>query len=159
MTKASLNGYVDCATATSVSGWAWDPRTPNDPVVVEISRNEQPIVTVAADRFRQDLLEAQFGNGCHAFEIELPADALSTDLRVFSARISGSAFELNRSPFRCGLAGSAGPRPDRSHSDRLSAEMNSFWRAWLPTHDEANRLSSVSARDAGQTRLDARPQW
>ena len=159
MTKASLNGYVDCATETVVSGWAWDSRKPNDPVVVEISRNEEPIATITADRFRQDLLEAQFGNGCHAFEIELPPDALRSDSRVFSARISGSEFELNRSPFRCGPTRSVGPRADRAHGDRLSAEIKSFWRAWKPPHGEANRLSSVSARDAGLTRLEARPQW
>ena len=159
MTKASLNGYVDCATETTVSGWAWDSRKPNDPVVVEISRNEQPIATITADQFRQDLLEAQFGNGCHAFEIELPADALRTDVRVFSARISGSEFELNRSPFRCGPVRSVGPRSDRAHGDRLSAEIKSFLRAWKAPYGQANRLSSVSARDAGLTRLEARPQW
>jgi molybdenum cofactor biosynthesis enzyme MoaA len=142
-----------------VSGWAWDPGKPNDPVVVEISRNGQSIATVLADRFRQDLLEAQFGNGRHGFEIELPMEALEADARVFSARIQGSEFELNRSPFRCGPPLPAGSRPFATHADRLSADIKAFSRSWKPHGNQSNRLSSASARDSGVTHLEARPQW
>jgi molybdenum cofactor biosynthesis enzyme MoaA len=159
MTRAALNGYVDCATASTVSGWAWDPRTPNDPVVVEISRNGRPIAALVADRFRQDLVEAQFGNGRHGFEIELPADALTGDARVFSAHVQGSAFELNRSPFRCGTSQLRESAPATTHVDRLRAEISAFSKAWKPGAHQANRLSSVSARDGGITHLEARPQW
>src|SRR5262249_21314140 len=159
MARVSLNGYVDCATASTVSGWAWDPAKPNDPVAVEISRNSEPIATILADRFRQDLLEAQFGSGRHGFEIELPRDALSADARVFSARIQGSAFELNRSPFRCGPPQPGESRPAATHVDRLRADIESFSRAWKPSGHQSNRLSSVSARDGGVTHLAARPQW
>src|SRR5262245_10566827 len=159
MNRASLNGYVDCATASTVSGWAWDPAKPNDPVVVEISRNGRPIAAVTADRFRQDLLEARFGNGRHAFDVELPPDALKLDARVFSARIQGSEFELNRSPFRCGAFLPHESRPAATDADQLRAEIRSFSQAWKPGANHANRLSAVSARDGGMTRLDARPQW
>jgi molybdenum cofactor biosynthesis enzyme MoaA len=160
MIRPSLNGYVDCVEDTMVSGWAWDPGKPNDPVVVEISRNGRSIATIAADGFRQDLLEARFGNGRHAFRIELPPDVLSAEAGVFSARIQGSAFELNRSPFRCGPSWPAGPRPaDGRQVDRLRADIESFSRAWKPGGNQRNRLSSVSARDGGVTHLEARPQW
>jgi molybdenum cofactor biosynthesis enzyme MoaA len=154
-----LNGYIDCATASTVSGWAWDPRKPNDPVVVEIARNGRPIAAITADRFRRDLLDAHFGNGRHAFEIELPADVLNAGSRVFSARVQGSAFELNRSPFRCGPSQAAERHSAGTHIDRLRAEIESFSRTWRPRGDHANRLSSASARDGGVTHLDARPLW
>jgi len=35
-------------------------------------------------RFRQDLLAAGFGNGCHAFEIALPAGAVAIGALVTS---------------------------------------------------------------------------
>src|SRR5262249_21408548 len=159
MVKASLNGYIDCATDSTVSGWAWDPAKPNDPVVVEISRNGESIATILADRFRQDLLSAQFGNGRHGFLIELPVDALSAGSRVFSARIQGSAFELNRSPFRCGAPQPAASRSADAHIDRLSAEIHSFSKTWKPLGNHSNRLSAISARDGGVTHLAARPQW
>jgi molybdenum cofactor biosynthesis enzyme MoaA len=159
MVKASLNGFVDCATASTISGWAWDRSKPNDPVVVEISRNGESIATMVADSFRQDLLEAQFGNGRHGFEIELPAVALGAGSRVFSARIQGSTFELNRSPFRCGPPPPSESRSGRADIDRLRAEIQSFSQAWHPGAHLSNRLSSVSARDGGVTHLAARPQW
>jgi molybdenum cofactor biosynthesis enzyme MoaA len=161
MTRATLNGYVDCVTDTTVSGWAWDSGKPNDPVIVEISREGQPVATISADRFRQDLLEAKFGNGRHGFELTLPPQDLNVEARVFSARIQGSTFELSRSPFRCGP-----PRPDsgvRPGTDRqidlLKAEIASFSQSWKPRSNLRNRLSSLSARDGGLTRIDARPQW
>jgi molybdenum cofactor biosynthesis enzyme MoaA len=173
MLRSSLNGYVDYVAAqtgagTTVAGWAWDSGKPNDPVVVEFSRNGRSVATIAADRFRPDLVEAGFGNGCHSFEIELPPAVLTTDARDFapefapalSARIQGSAFELNRSPFRCGSSRPAGSRPAAEpHIERLRADIESFARAWEPGDNQANRLASLSARDGGLTRVDARPQW
>jgi hypothetical protein len=52
MTKASLNGFVDYVTASTVSGWAWDSGKPNDPVVVDVSRNGQSIATEAVRPWR-----------------------------------------------------------------------------------------------------------
>ena len=159
MIKASLNGFVDDATASMVSGWAWDSGKPNDPVVVEHSRNGQSIATITADGFRQDLLEARFGNGRHAFEIVLPPEALRVDSRVFSARIQGSEFELNRSPFRCGPSLPAGSRPAATNANRLRWDITSFSRSGSWHGNQSNRLSAVSARDGGVTLLEARPQW
>jgi molybdenum cofactor biosynthesis enzyme MoaA len=163
--RASLNGFVDHVTGTIVGGWAWDPRTPNEPVVVEISRSGQPAITVLADRFRRDLLVAGFGDGRHAFEIELPASALSAGTDepiVFSARIGGSEYELNRSPFRYGAPlREPGSRPDSASAeiDRLHADIAAFSRGWTPNQNVVNRLASLTARDGGLTRVDARPQW
>ena len=154
--RTSFNGFVDYASSTTISGWAWDARKPNDPVVVSISGEGQPITTVSAERFREDLLAAGFGNGHHSFVIELPG---TLDGRVLSATIDGSDFELNRSPFRCGALSAASPHPSESHLEQLAADIERFSRTWTPHDHHANRLASVSARDGGLTRLAARPQW
>jgi molybdenum cofactor biosynthesis enzyme MoaA len=163
--RTPLNGYVDHVTGTTVGGWAWDPRRPSDPVVVEISRNGHVVATVRADRFREDLLAASFGNGCHGFELDLQAHALITganEALAFSATIEGSDYELKRSPFRCGQV-RADPTRSRDAASReiahLQADIEQFSRAWKPNDHETNRLTSLSARDGGLTCVRARPQW
>jgi len=162
--RTSFNGFVDYASTTTISGWAWDSRKPNDPVDVNIRSGGQTIATIVADRFREDLLTAGFGNGRHSFVIERPAGILDADGRVLSATIEGSDFELNRSPFRCGQtppvpADAASASTAASRRERLRAEIDRFSRTWKPLDHHANRLASVSARDGGLTRLAARPQW
>jgi molybdenum cofactor biosynthesis enzyme MoaA len=165
MMSASFNGFLDFVNGTTVGGWAWDSRTPNDPVVVEISRDGQIIATAPADRFREDLRVAGFGNGRHSFEIELPAETVGVDVPeplVFSARIEGSGYELNRSPFRYGPARREAARPRDAVSSEIQGlheDIAAFSRAWKRNDNLANRLASLSARDGGLTRVAARPQW
>ena len=156
-----MNGFVDYVSSTSVSGWAWDPRKPNDPVVVRISRNGRPIAYATADRFREDLRTAGFGNGCHSFLIDLPPDAIDEQAGAFSATIEGSEYELNRSPFRFRLSSPASNGHHRADTDlqSLRADIQRFSRTWTPSQHHANRLAAVSARAGELTVVDARPQW
>jgi molybdenum cofactor biosynthesis enzyme MoaA len=145
----------------TVSGWAWDPRQPNDPVVVRISRNGRPIAAATADRFREDLRAAGFGNGCHSFQIDLAALDIDTNAGVFSATIEGSEYELNRSPFRFGLSEPAPNGHSRADADlrSLRADIDRFSKTRTPPEHQANRLAALSARDGDLTVGDARPQW
>src|SRR5689334_8117960 len=161
--RTPFNGYVDCASSTVISGWAWDQRKPNDPVVVNIHTDGGLVARVSADRFRDDLLAAGCGNGRHAFLIELPAGTTGTNARVLSATIEGSDFELTRSPFRCGPVPASIHAATRavtaSQLEQLRAEVVDFSRTWKPHDHHANRWASVMARDAGLTKVGARPQW
>lgn len=67
----SYNGWVDLANCTTISGWAWDYT--NNPISVDLYDGSIPLVTVVANQFRQDLLNAGIGNGYHAFSIPTPA--------------------------------------------------------------------------------------
>lgn len=159
--RTPFNGFVDHASGTTISGWAWDERKPNDPIVVNICSSGRPIATVLADRFRDDLLAARFGNGRHAFVVELPDTTGDANPQVLSATVDGSDFELNRSPFRCGPAARAASTPHAAaaHLEDLRAEIDRFSRTWSPHGHHVNRLVSLSARDGGLTTLGARPQW
>ncbi len=55
-----------------VSGWAWLPDHPNEPVVLEILDKQEVIAVTLADQHRSDLRRSGIGNGCHAFHVELP---------------------------------------------------------------------------------------
>lgn len=61
------HGHVDTFTVDLVSGWAWDPVRPDEPVDVAIVDGDEVITTIRADGFRADLKEAGIGNGHHAF--------------------------------------------------------------------------------------------
>lgn len=90
-------GYVDLANCNVIEGWAWDPKTPNQPIDVEVRRvnedgTETALFTTTADRFREDLPVALGDNGEHGYRIET-ADILDSGDR-HTLRIYG----LNSNP-------------------------------------------------------------
>jgi autotransporter passenger strand-loop-strand repeat protein len=70
----ALRGYVDQAAPERVCGWAQDLDSPEEPVALEISVGDVPVMTVLANAFRADLRKAGVGSGCHAFEATLPVE-------------------------------------------------------------------------------------
>jgi hypothetical protein len=51
-------GYLDGAYCSVIGGWAWNSSQPNSPVNVDIYDGSNLLVTVPANQFRQDLLNA-----------------------------------------------------------------------------------------------------
>lgn len=67
-------GYVDVANCTEIAGWAWDPKTPDQPVMVEIYDRAEDggrtlLTTRLADGYRQDLSQVLNDNGLHGYHI------------------------------------------------------------------------------------------
>lgn len=65
-------GYVDTANCDEISGWAWDPKTPNEPVTIEIYEMTETgrgelLYSGTADRFRSDLPPVLGDNGEHGY--------------------------------------------------------------------------------------------
>jgi hypothetical protein len=65
-------GFHDGANCNAITGWAWDGNRPNTVISVDIYSDNQFLVTIPADQFRQDLLDAGKGNGVHAFALDTP---------------------------------------------------------------------------------------
>ncbi len=65
-------GLLEHADCSEISGWVWDKNHPNAQISVDISDGKDHLMTVLADDFRQDLLDAGYGNGRHAFVVETP---------------------------------------------------------------------------------------
>jgi hypothetical protein len=103
------DGYLDGADCTQIWGWAWDRNAPNTPVNVNIYDGNTLIASnVAANLFRQDLLNAGKGNGYHAFVINTPAslkDGKPHSVSVRFASGTNSQNNLGSSPRQivCGL--------------------------------------------------------
>ena len=72
---APPQGYVDLANCNLIEGWAWDPKTPDQPIEIEFRTlnedgSESVIKRITADMFREDLPPALGDNGQHAFSVQ-----------------------------------------------------------------------------------------
>lgn len=69
---ADPEGFLDVVNDNEISGWAWRKSSPNDAVIVKIhlgntSNGKEYIKEVNAKFYRQDLKDANIGNGYHRF--------------------------------------------------------------------------------------------
>jgi len=64
---ASVEGFLDYADCSIISGWVWDNTMPNTPISVDLYDGTILIATVQAGNFRQDLKDAGKGNGNHGY--------------------------------------------------------------------------------------------
>jgi hypothetical protein len=75
----TIFGAIDRIYDHRVTGWAWDRRTPDTPIDVEITLDGETVARGTADRLREDLANNGVGNGRHAFDIRfehtLPIDS------------------------------------------------------------------------------------
>ena len=62
-------GAIDVLDGRQISGWAWYPPMPNEPIDVEVLVDDLVVLTVRADLPRASLAEAGAGNGDHGFHV------------------------------------------------------------------------------------------
>lgn len=72
---APPEGYIDLSSCDVLDGWAWDPKTPNQPIDIEIrlvkpDGSETVVYQTTASNYRIDLATALGDNGQHGFSIE-----------------------------------------------------------------------------------------
>ena len=87
--------YADC---NLISGWVWDKHHPNAQVNVDLWDGKQYVTTFAANQFRQDLADAGYGNGQHAFRILTPPRLKDHHAHVVYLRIAGTERDLADMP-------------------------------------------------------------
>ncbi len=64
-------GFIDFIDEPLVTGWAFDARNPNLPLLVQVSAASGKIEIVRANIFRQDLKDHGIGDGRHGFVADL----------------------------------------------------------------------------------------
>lgn len=101
LAAVTLQGFVDAVERGIVYGWAWNPQRPGERVSVEILHGGTPLGTVVCDRFREDLVGLEIGDGRHAFEFDtagrLPDGVSGAEIEV---RYAGSTLPLPRMQVR-----------------------------------------------------------
>jgi hypothetical protein len=93
-----IDGSFDTADCQSIRGWAWDPRRPNEPIKVDIYDGNKFVVTLVADKFRQDLVDAGYGDGKHGFAMVPPLKLCDGTARAIHVKFSGRPVDLKCSP-------------------------------------------------------------
>ncbi|GAB3336457.1 hypothetical protein GCM10027299_46540 [Larkinella ripae] len=151
--QTAYDGYLSTASCSVISGWAWDSKKPNDPVLVEILDGQTVVATALANIYRSELQTAGKGNGIHAYAFETPKALLDNKSHVLSARVQGSTTALKQSPrtITCPLATYA-PQPPTIAA--LAATINKEFSWSLPTFtdlDYATMSYSLSGLPAGLT--------
>jgi GT2 family glycosyltransferase len=99
-----MHGSLDGPDYGCARGWAFDPSQPERHVLVELTLDGAPFLTVAANAFREDLKQAGMGDGAHAFAAPLPPHALDGKVHVLEARIAGTQIALANSPMQAAHA-------------------------------------------------------
>jgi membrane protein involved in D-alanine export len=89
---------VEDAGCEEISGWIWDKHAPNATVNVEIWDGEECLMNLPAQEFRQDLVDAGYGDGRHGFHIATPASLRDGRSHSIHLHIAGSKRELKNSP-------------------------------------------------------------
>jgi membrane protein involved in D-alanine export len=91
-------GIVERADCEEVSGWVWDKHQPDAEVSVDLSDGNQYLMTVVANQFRQDLVDAGYGNGRHAFRFATPPQLKDGHSHVIHVRVAGTRTGLAKMP-------------------------------------------------------------
>jgi membrane protein involved in D-alanine export len=89
---------VERTDCNLISGWVWDKHQPNVQVNVDLLDGEHYLMTIPANRFRQDLADAGYGNGQHAFWTATPPLVKDGRSHEIHLRIAGTKQELTNSP-------------------------------------------------------------
>lgn len=110
---SAYEGFLDGVDCDTIRGWAWDSTQPNTPVDVDIYDGPNLVVRATrADKFRQDLLDNNKGNGRHAFDIPTPASLKDGQPHSIWVKVSGANHNLSNSPMAISNRSSEAYRPN-----------------------------------------------
>ena len=90
-------GAIDEVVPERVTGWAWHPNQPDEPIDVRLLVDDAPVLELRADQFRPDL-EGRMGNGRHGFVVQNLATHLSPGTHSVRVRRAIDDLDLPGSP-------------------------------------------------------------
>jgi GT2 family glycosyltransferase len=91
-------GVIERVDCREIAGWAWDPHHPDDSVDIEILDGDAVVLKIAADVFRDDLVQAGMGNGHHGFKITHLGGIFPLSRHRVGIRRAGDGHDLPGSP-------------------------------------------------------------
>ena len=92
------SGHVDVISHESISGWAWNPLTPNESVDLDVYDGNELLIRVRAETYRGDLRDAGIGTGRHGFTIPNPSALLPLARHLIAVRRAADGVDLPGSP-------------------------------------------------------------
>jgi len=91
-------GNIDFIDHDEISGWAWDPARPDEPIDIEILDGDVVVLTVRADLYRADLVNGKIGDGFHGFQLRNIGGALPLSRHLVRVRRASDGLDLPGSP-------------------------------------------------------------
>lgn len=93
---SDVNG-INCMVT---EGWIYDQSNPNTPVSIDIYEGSTLLIgNYSANKYRQDLFNAGYGNGQHAWEISTPASLKDGQSHTITFKVTGCpSYQMNNSP-------------------------------------------------------------
>jgi glycosyltransferase involved in cell wall biosynthesis len=125
--QSALRGSIDKATWTTIKGWAWDPRTPEKRVHLELVEGEELLVTAFASDERTDLVPAGIGDGRHAFTIDLEPGLLPDGQHILHLRCADTGADVPGSPIVLEPSLDAPESAFRWHLDQITDKEAAGW--------------------------------
>lgn len=90
-----IQGYIDAADLQCITGWVWNKNVPEAPMVVISTLDDGSQRVALADQYRDDLMQAGIGDGCHAFTINLAGKCPHVDEDgILSVQVLGTERNL-----------------------------------------------------------------
>ena len=105
----ALQGYIDEANGSRITGWVWNPKDPESRIALELVDGDIPLARVTADRYRSDLRQAGIGDGRYAFAVPLEEELLAAARNVLHLRCAKTGIEVPGSPVIIERSGSMAP--------------------------------------------------
>lgn len=93
-----LDGHFDGVIHDHLYGWCCDAANFSKRLVVEIITDDGSVYEASADRFRQDLMDAGYGDGAYSFYVPIKAINKNGNGQSVRARVKGADRDLPNSP-------------------------------------------------------------
>src|SRR6266851_6505359 len=93
-----LQGYIDEASRSRITGWVWNPQQPDSPITLDLADGDTRLAKVMANQYRSDLRQAGIGDGRHAFAVPLGEELLPSARNVLHLRCAETGTEVPGSP-------------------------------------------------------------
>jgi hypothetical protein len=90
-----FEGHIGVASEQVISGWAWDKSQVDTAISVEIYDGDVLLGSITANRLREDLRKAGYGNGNHGFVFRTPASLKDGENHTIIVRVKGTDVKLN----------------------------------------------------------------
>ncbi len=115
----SIEGRIDIADRTRVTGWAFNRASPDQPVALECWIGSELLLRLHATQFRADLRSAGLGAGRCAFSITIPGGLASSEAHTLRIVAAETGLDLKGSPVTLPPA----PQPEAGLLTSLPAHM------------------------------------
>jgi len=123
LTPVKLEGWLDHVDHRSISGWAFNPATPDQGLWLEVQVDDEPPIAFLSNMFRQDLLDSGFGNGRLAFHLMFPQPLAPWAEHSVALRWRDDGQMISNSPWKLARAPSASAAARAAFEAALSSEI------------------------------------